>query len=146
MSKNCQTRLVVPGKPRGCFLLPDSAVQIRLNPTERTLYRLFLAHPEGIAAEDLVLHWQELRTLYDEESLYDDPTLRENTLESLCAETRTVFYTNISRIKKKFVAALGARRASGYIIKRTKTGLYRTAATLISETPSSPPNLLSSPQ
>ena len=70
------------------------------------------------------------RTLYAEESRYDDPTLRENILESLCAETRTVFYTNISRIKKKFVDALGARRASGYIIKRSKTGLYRTRALL----------------
>ena len=92
---------------------------------ERTLYRLFLAHPKGIRADDLVLHWKELCSIYAEESLYDDPELRADKMESLCAESKTVFYTNISRIKRKFRATLGARQANKYIIKRDKNGVYK---------------------
>lgn len=119
-----------PGKYRGHVLLPESGLKIYLNPVERTLFCLFLAHPEGIFADNLLLHWQELQSLYERESLYDDPSLRDEALESLCAESKRVFYSNISRIKRKFIAALGARKARGYYIKRYPNGLYRTLATL----------------
>lgn len=118
------------GKYRGHVLLPESGLKIYLNPVERTLFCLFLAHPEGIFADNLLLHWQELQSLYERESLYDDPSLRDEALESLCAESKRVFYSNISRIKRKFISALGARKARGYYIKRYPNGLYRTLATL----------------
>lgn len=95
---------------------------------ECTLYRLFLAHPEGIPSDNLLLHWRELCALYARESCFDDPLLMDDALESLCAESKTVFYSTVSRIKRKFVAALGARKASPYIIKRGKDGMYRTRA------------------
>ena len=117
------------GKYRGHILLPEIGLQIYLNPVERTLLCLFMAHPEGILADNLLLHWRELQTVYERESLYDEPALRDNALESLCSESKRVFYSNISRIKKKFVAALGARKARGYYIKRYPNGLYRTLAT-----------------
>ena len=123
---------IVPGngKYRGRILLTQAGLEIYLNPVERTLFCLFLAHPEGILADNLLLHWQELCGIYERESLYDDPNLRDDALESLCNESKRVFYSNISRIKKKFVAALGARKARGYYIKRYPNGLYRTLATL----------------
>jgi len=130
MRKGRQLRPVAPGKRRGIFLLPANGAKIYLNPTERTLYHLFMAHPEGIAAENLLLYWQELQQIYSQESRYDDSNLRDNALESLCAESKTVFYSNISRIKKKFITALGTRAAAGYIIKRCPDGLYRTRAML----------------
>ena len=101
-----------------------------LNPIERTLYRLFLSHPEGIAADDLLACWKELCRLYEQESCFDDKPLRENALESLCSESKKVFYANISRIKRKFVNALGTRKAKHYFIARNASGLYRTHATL----------------
>ena len=87
---------------------------ILFNPVERTLYRLFMNHLEGLRADDLVLHWKELCSYYSEESLYDDPVLREEKMASLCA-----------RIKSKLKAALGAREARKYYIQRNKAGLYR---------------------
>ena len=81
---------------------------ILFNPVERTLYRLFTVHPEGLHADDLLLHWNELCALYEKESLYDDPGLREKKMESLCSESKTVFYSTVSRIKSKLVTALGA--------------------------------------
>ena len=103
---------------------------IVLNPMERTLYRLFLAHPEGIYSDSLPAYWKELCSIYEQESRFDDKSLREGALDSLCAESKTVFYSTISRIKKKFTQALGARKAAHYIIKRDKTGRYRIKATL----------------
>ena len=110
--------------------MPELGTELYLNPVESTLYRLFLAHPEGIQADDLLLHWHELRTIYDCESCFDDDSLRENVLETLCAESKRVFYANVSRIKRKFVSVLGSRKASAYIIKRDKNGVYKTRATL----------------
>ncbi len=130
MDNRRKIRPVVPGNHRGWILLPSEGSKIYLNPAERTLYRLFLDHPEGLAADDLVLYWQELCDIYARESCFDDPTLRENALVSLCSESKHVFYANISRIKKKFVQAIGARKAAGYYIKRAPSGVYRTCATL----------------
>ena len=97
--------------------LPDDQAQVSLNPMERTLYRLFLAHPEGISADDLLLHWKELSDIYAKESCFDDPEIRDAKLASLCGESKRVFYSTVSRIKKKFVEQLGPWRAGGYIIK-----------------------------
>ena len=120
---------ILIGQRRGIILLPDENRYVVLNPMERTLYRLFLSHPEGIAADYLLAHWQELCHIYKQESCFDDPPLRASALESLCSESKMVFYTNISRIKRKFVDILGARRAKPYIIARDRNGLYRTRAT-----------------
>ena len=117
------------GTRKGILLLPESCVKLHLNPVESTLYHLFLAHPEGIPADDLLAHWQELCLIYSSESCFDDEALRFDTMESLCSESKRIFYANISRIKKKFVDALGTRKAMPYIIKRDKYGLYRTRAT-----------------
>ena len=104
--------------------LPDEVAQVTLNPMERTLYRLFLAHPEGISADDLLLHWKELQDIYAKESCFDDPDIREAKLESLCGESKKVFYSTVSRIKKRFVEQLGPWRAQAYIIKN-ENGIYR---------------------
>lgn len=120
---------IIFGK-RGAVTLPDEEIVLHLNPMERTLYYLFIIHPEGIASDDILTHWDELSRIYARESCFDDPPLRSEALESLCAESKRVFYTNISRIKMKFISALGSRKALPYIIARNKSGLYRTRATL----------------
>ena len=109
--------------------LPDDQAQVSLNPMERTLYRLFLAHPEGISADDLLLHWKELCDIYAKESCFDDPDIRETKLESLCGESKRVFYSTVSRIKGKIVAALDPWRAGAYIIKN-EGGVYKVRAKL----------------
>ena len=110
--------------------LPDEGARVILNPMERTLYRLFLAHPEGISADDLILHWQELQDIYARESCFDDPDIREAKLESLCGESKKVFYSTVSRIKGKIVKALGPWQAGAYIIEKDG-GVYVTKAKLL---------------
>ena len=130
MARLRKTYRIVPGSRRGEFLLPDLNAKVYLNPLERTLYRHFLKHPEGISTDALLLHREGLSRLYEHESVYDDKLLMTNKMATLCSEDKTIFYTTVSRIKKKFVAALGARKASPYIIRRDKTGLYKTRAKL----------------
>ena len=114
---------------KGTVELLDEQAQVILNPMERTLYRLFLAHPKGISADDLLLHWNELEQIYSKESCFDDSDIREAKLESLCGESKRVFYSTVSRIKKKMVAALGRWRAEAYIVMN-EGGVYRTRAVL----------------
>ena len=130
MARSRKQYRLVPGQHPGYFHLPDGSATVYLNPVERTLYTLFLKHPEGILANALPLYRQELRTLYSHESVYDNKRLMEDTMASLCDESHTVFYSTVSRIKKKFITALGTRKAAPYLIKRDKTGLYKTRATL----------------
>ena len=130
MARTRNTYLVVPCPRRGEFLLPDLGAKVYLNPLERTLYRHILNHPEGISTDALPLHRKELCRLYEHESVYDDKLLMTHKMEVLCSEDKTMFYTTVSRIKKKFVAVLGTRTAAPYLIKRDKTGLYKTRATL----------------
>ena len=130
MARPHNTHPVIHGSRRGEFLLPDLDAIVYLNPLERTLYRHFLNHPEGISTGELSHHWMELCRLYEHESVYDDKLLMTHKMEALCSEDKTMFYTTVSRIKKKYTAALGARKAAPYLIKRDKTGLYKTRARL----------------
>ena len=132
MGRKINIRPVATGKYRGTFLLPsEGCFVVHLNPCESALYRLFLAHPEGIASENLLSHWDELSRIYSQESLFDESSRQEDVLEALCSESRHNFYSTISRIKSKFVCTFGARKAAGYYIKRYPDGLYRTKAVLI---------------
>ncbi len=131
MARSRKQYRLVPGQHPGYFHLPDGSATVYLNPVERTLYTLFLKHPEGILANALPLYRQDLRTLYSHESVYDNKRLMEDTMASLCDESHTVFYSTVSRIKKKFITALGGvRKATPYFIQRDKTGLYKTRASL----------------
>jgi len=121
---------IIPGPRPGYYHLPDDNATVYLNPTERTLYQFFINHPEGIQADALALHWQELYHLYAHESVFDDKELMLNTIQNLCSKPKIVFYSNISRIKRKFINTLGTRKASPYIIKRDKSGYYKTRAIL----------------
>ncbi len=113
MSKNVTIKSVVPAGTQGSFSLPEHGVKLYLNPAESTL----------------------LRDIYAHESRFGSHALQEDALVSLCSESKRVFYSNISRIKRKFVDAIGARKARGYYIKRYPNGLYRTLATLTTAPP-----------
>lgn len=121
----------VQWRHHGRLFFPAEGVEITLNPVERTLYHLFLSHPEGITADNLLLHWDELCQIYGKESCYDEKPRQLETMESLCSESKKVFYSTVSRIKQKVVKALGAWRAEAYFIKKGKDGVYKLKATLL---------------
>ena len=93
MQKNRHIKPVFPDRRRGWFHLPSEEAMLCLTPIESTLYRLFLAHPEGLLADDLVLYWDELWDIYAQESRFDDPELRVDVLMSLSAPNPSVSST-----------------------------------------------------
>ena len=115
----------------GHIFFPDYRVKVYLNPVERTLYSLFLNHPEGISSDDLVVHWKEICRIYSRESSFSDSNFREDKIESLCSESKTVFYATVSRIKRKFCDAVGNLNAETVIIKKGKGGKYRISSNII---------------
>ena len=117
--------LIIPGPHPGEFHLPDNNKIVYLNPVERTIYLFCLNHPEGIQTDTLPLHWQELYKLYARESVFDNKELIPNTIQSLCGESKSLFYTSVSRIKKKLINAFGTRKAQHHIIMRHPDGFYR---------------------
>ncbi|MBR5159811.1 MAG: hypothetical protein IKW84_09570 [Bacteroidaceae bacterium] len=117
--------LIILGPRPGQLHLPGNNRIVYLNPMERTLYQLFINHPEGIRADALSLHWQELYRLYAHESVFDDKKLMLSTIENLCGQSKIVFYSNISRIKRKFINTIGVRKAKKHIIIRHPDGRYR---------------------
>jgi hypothetical protein len=116
---------IIPGPHPGYYHLPDDNATIYLNPTERALYQFFINHPEGIRADALAQHWQELYRLYAHESVFDDKQLMLCTIQNLCSEPKITFYSNISRIKRKFINTLGTQKAKSLIIIRHPDGHYR---------------------
>lgn len=122
-----------PGKvyidTKGRLVLPDAGnIKIRLTPMERTLYVLFLRHPDGINADELWRYWDELCEIYGSHTVYDDPNLVEDAVEGICDEEKAAWYTNVSRIKRKIADRLGKRAAGQYIIRRSDDGKYRISA------------------
>lgn len=108
-------------------IIPEGAV-IQLRPMECSLYRLFQNHPEGIKASNMASHREELAILYAGETRYDDLERQRVVVDTICDRTKRAFYVCVSRIKKRFVAAIGVRKAEKYIISRNKAGLYRIRA------------------
>ena len=117
--------------PTGLSSPDDASIRVRLNPVERTLYTFFISHPEGIAANDLWSHYDELLSIYRSQSV-EDPSRLEDAVDALCEDSRAAFHTNISRIKRKIVDALGPDAGKDYIIYRHEDGLYRIDSNLIS--------------
>ena len=113
----------VDGSPRQPFF--TSSLPLKPLLSSASIYLFFLNHPEGIQADTLPLHWQELYKLYAHESVFDNKQLILNTIQSLCSNSKSLFYTSVSRIKKKFITTFGTRKARHYIIMRQPDGIYR---------------------
>ena len=113
----------------GMLTLPDAGnTKIRFTPMERTLYILLLRYPNGINADELWRHWDELCEIYGSQTIYDDNNLIEDAVEGICDEEKVTWHTNVSRIKRKISDRIGKRAAEQYIIRRGADGLYRIDA------------------
>lgn len=110
--------------PTGLSCPDDVSISVRFNPVERTLYAFFVSHPEGIDAKDLWSHYDELLSIYRSQSV-EDPSRFEDAIDALCEDSKAAFHTNISRIKRKIVDALGPDVGKNHIIYRHDDGLYR---------------------
>lgn len=99
------------------FLLPDYGNrEVLLSPIHKTLYLLFLNHPEGIEFKNLVDHREELFALYRKIGNRIDPDKITETVNRLTNPLDNAINEKCSRIKAAFSDLMDEYQADYYII------------------------------
>ena len=100
------------------FHLPDfENIQIKLTPLEKTLYMLYLFHPEGIEITSLCDYKTEMYHIYTHISKRGDINEMKSRIDDLANVTTESASQKISKIKTKFEIAIGSELAKNYYIK-----------------------------
>jgi hypothetical protein len=96
-------------------------VTITLEPLPKTLYILFLHHPEGIVLKDIQLYEAELKKIYSNVSGRKNPTVIKRVLRSLIDPTENPLHKNLSIIRRSFTSKLNYNIARNYIPTHGRT-------------------------
>jgi hypothetical protein len=97
--------------------LPDyNNLEIKMTPMAKSVYFLFLRHPEGIAFKDLPDYRNELREIYHSVSRYDDKDRMEQSINDVTDPMKNTINENASRIRKAFVSQFDNSLAENYYI------------------------------
>jgi hypothetical protein len=98
--------------------LPDfENIKINLNPLEKTLYILYLFHPEGIEISSICNFKDEMYNIYSHISNRGDIQEMKSKIDRMADVTTNSASEKISKIKEKFVTAIGSELAQNYYIK-----------------------------
>ena len=109
------SRLVITSDYR--FLLPDLGnVEVDLQPVHKTVYLLFLNHPEGIEFKHLSEYKDELRQWYRKTAKMMDLGKIEESVVHLTNPLDNAINEKCSRIKRAFLDVMDEYAASYYII------------------------------
>ena len=103
---------------RNRIFLPDFGnIEIKLRPLEKTLFFLYLKHPDGIGLSFLCDYKQELYDIYTSLSTIGDFQEMRNRIDEMVNITSNSAAEKISKIKAGFVKAIGIELAKNYYIK-----------------------------
>jgi hypothetical protein len=96
--------------------LPYFKKEVELSHLTKSVYFLFLKHPEGINLNDLGVHKKELFTIYTSVSNQLDYDKMAKSIDDVInLETKSI-YTHLSRIKSAFYKIMDASFAKYYIV------------------------------
>ena len=96
-------------------------VTITLEPLPKTLYILFLNHPEGIVLKDIQMYEDELKRIYSHVSGRKNPTVINRMFRSLIDPTENPLHKNLSMIRRCFTSKLNYNIARNYIPAHGRT-------------------------
>jgi hypothetical protein len=116
------SRLVMEEK--GKIILPEFGnIEIKLMPLEKTVYKFYLEHPEGVSFSDLKDYQEELVNYYmnytnddDGDRAYVKKVITER-IEKLVNITNNTAAEKVAKIKAAFVKAIGDELAKHYYIQ-----------------------------
>lgn len=125
MNPNGLSRLTINGETR--VFLPDyDEAEVRMTAMERSLYILFLLHPDGLRQSEVCDHKQELVSIY---SIVKPGASEKNIkryVENVCNVGSDALRQNLSRIKKAFKELLpNDDLARNYYINGERNGIYK---------------------
>jgi hypothetical protein len=119
------SRMEIRNHSKTIFLTDLGDLQINLNPKERSLYLLYLNHPEGIQRSYLVDFKAELRSYYAQISSQATNELIDNAINRLVDVTDNNMNEVMARIRSKFKNAVGEDQAKDYAITYTPEGTHK---------------------
>lgn len=98
------------------ILLPYFKKEVELSHLTKSVYFLFLKHPEGINLKELENFKKELLTIYISVSNQLDHDKMVKSIDDLVNLETKAIYTHLSRIKSAFYKIMDASHANHYII------------------------------
>lgn len=100
-----------------------------LNPLQRTVYILFLRHPEGIVLRLISDYSRELEEIYQVVKATTDTGRAREAIANLCDPIDGTLHQQLSRIKQKILKLLPNKKlADAYAIQGKHSGPYSIAA------------------
>lgn len=98
------------------IFLRDYNLEIKLSHLTKSVYLLFLNHPEGILINELKLHKAELLSYYKNVSNRIDLDKMNNSIDDLIDTKSNAIYVHLSRIKSAFTKVVHQSIAQHYYI------------------------------
>lgn len=121
---NKPSRIKIDLEAKKIFLVDFGNLDVRLNPKELSLYLLFLRKTNGIALHSLFECNDELLHIYRMISGRENIDEMARTIYLLTNYLGGELHTTISRIKSKFVKALGSELALNYYVQVLPTDVH----------------------
>lgn len=109
--------LLIKGRLQQLYFPNLGMLHIPLSPIERSVYLLFLNHPEGIRLAEIDQYKHELSELLHSFSRSGDRNVIERALDELCFPGNNSLSEKISKIRRKFHEVLVSEMAEQYCIK-----------------------------
>lgn len=100
------SKLEIRGYRKDIFLTDLGDLQVNLNPKEKSIFLLYLNHPEGIKRSHLVDHVSELRSYYAMISSATSNEQIDENIQRLVDITENNMAEVFSRIRNKFRTAI----------------------------------------
>ncbi len=97
--------------------------EINLSPVLKTIYQLYLNHPEGIPLHNWDEHDEEIRSLYANVANRDSLELQENTVNNIINNDNKSEY--LSRIRRIFKNLVGDDISKHYTIEQENNGNFK---------------------
>lgn len=98
------------------IFLGDERNEVHMEPIVRSVYLLFLNHPEGIAFKDLPDYRQELCAIYNKVRPWGLTDRAIRSIEDVTNPVLNSINEKCARIKKAFLSLLDSRMAENYCI------------------------------
>ncbi|MDR2652708.1 MAG: hypothetical protein LBC68_10430 [Prevotellaceae bacterium] len=109
------SRIVIDSDYR--IFLPDyGSLEISMTTLPKSLFILFLRHPEGIVLKQLFDYRHELEHIYKTISNRTDLILMSESIERLCNPADSSINEKLSRIREAFIRKMSDSNASNYYV------------------------------
>lgn len=119
------SRLEIQGLLKRIYLSDAGNLEVKLNPTERALYLLFLNHQEGILLSHISDHKIQLLEYYSQFSRQDNQAAIEKSIDHLLNPLDNNMNIALSRIRSKFKDVVGDELYDYYSIEGERGEKFR---------------------